>query len=381
MLDDLELPLQDNPAVKRSSRPRFRAAPTPLSFRWQDGKIVIEGTDVCIPLTNSTYVIGEESGPEEWSGTYYFNEDGRLTHEPTRRKLLQEACVWLFISDNRLRDGSTPPPSSNATEEEFEKFLASIGMRADLDVGLGTGADKHPGAQDATAHEVRREELWRGASMPPSELARPRASRSLVKVPPSDWKRALVSRLAIILDVDPANPLLQRMAEVLAREEGWYKWVEDPLLVDLYRSCSNPNKWHLILALEGIARGRSMRAGQQTRGREPFQIWFTSDYGVFVFALPRWPKAKRFKAATQGAAFVFAAWQEFNRLKRMDPTLLAVAAWKAGRFLTSPEDLCQRRPTLESVGRHFALTPPQIRYAARKLNPLVKEFEAGSRNP
>ena len=378
----------------RSQRRRHRARARPFSFRFVDGKIFEETTELEVPHPGSIFATGHLPPPERRGDAVYFDLNGRPMCEETRLFLHNWFRKYLFLIDGKLRPEARVP-GVGSDEREWNRYFSAIGHGRDAgyqpweairnEGQRWAGPESAGSADDVTSNsddeeperDHRQEDLarwkdWTGAT-PDAVYGRSNPRRALVLLPRSDWHRLAASRLAVIFDRDPRDPLVQKLAGYLSRDRDWLDWCSDPELQSLYAQAFNDKeRWALLRKLEGITFERGGRARERRSAREPFRMSFTTASGVYVFALPRRPPGEFGKTTIRLGAWVFAAHHHFVVNRTIDPRVLTAVVWKAGRLLEQPVALKKIRLTLRRVAAHFGLTARKVQYAAEKLWPEVE---------
>lgn len=214
------------------------------------------------------------------------------------------------------------------------------------------------------ARQLRREGL--GLSLDDVDLSelRTRVQR-LLALAPSDWHRAVVRRLSVLVfQLAPSDPLIRRMADHFLRTEDWYDWDLDPELesfVEQRQKDEHVDRQLRILSL--FTRHRAQIAYSSASLKRPVDLTMTTSRGKFCFRYPS-PHSRHGEVVEKEN-------ETRSFLRKIAPSMLpgfwfetrflAAAVWVGRRFLVSPRRLVSCRPlTQEKVASYFGLTRRQL---------------------
>jgi hypothetical protein len=374
------------------SLPRYRARPIPFSFLLQNDSLIEERSGIHLGVPNGHFEVGPRPRTGGSPEALYFDARGHPDAQ-THQRLHIEMLGVLFALDARMRPLEVLT-QANMSFSDWERRLTSLGYGMERgfiplagDIrrkgSLVThGGDDTGEADESNAvdrEEASRAEHWDGKASPPSHLSCERSRRLWGEVSPSDWKRAVSVRLALLFERDASDPLIRRMSRLLSEPNGWRRWGTDPVLRPL-RAKMFEDPWREVfvhqLALIAVSRWSDHHWRQWKR--KGLSATFENRFGRFTYRLPKRPRSVGRRAANAFRVLTAANRECISQGAEADARLWAAAVWLAGDFITLPRALRCKKHTLVSVARYFHLTSRQVHYAAGRLRKFLPESHPAS---
>ena len=356
-------------AVARPSR-RYRLKTRQFEFRRVDGKLMEMNTGLLAVHSARSVIFGRrpEAVPNRPPHTIYLTDDGSPADPLSAFVLRQGMNDYLSFLACRLAP-DIAPDDDQSDAARWERILETEGLPSDLPLLSPGGLGASPLERlDASRFESLRHR--RSREGPPGRSPRVRPLQSIA---PSEWRRAVVKRLALFFGRIARDPLIQRMAGYFCQTRNWNRWKYDPELEPLVHRWNTDDRLQRLLSImERYTYWRAgIAAGQVTR-RKPFRYSLIHPLGTFVFAFPSTDgrRDNRTKRAQWVRRIIVRTTPRLVDGPDFWKAWLAAAAYLGREYLEKPQSLAGAKITQDQVARRFGLTRRQLTHALHRMKAI-----------
>jgi hypothetical protein len=291
---------------------------------------------------------------------------------PNQRRMV----AWLFIQECRLSPESPAVPSRDNTDPRaWNSYLRSEGHSThdeDFVANIALGSDNEGRAAKAEVGRLRRSGSRQGG---PRRSTAAAPDRWLL-ASDAAWRRALVARLAVLFDQEPADTLLQSLATTLTGPR-WYEWLNELAFEPMRHTLiGHKSRVPYMAGLHCVIQRRARVKDERAWNRAPIIVTIRAGGRRVMFRVPK-RSCHESEASHKRAVAILTALKtvEYGYAygASTDLALLAAATWIARRYLRAPNAWADATSSQSALAEHFGVPLRRLRVWSRRLksDPLL----------